>query len=165
MRGTPARHHTNFPSNHNPQSRESYSDHPPRSSAGKGESQIEEGCPNYDPRSHYLGGLDQQNRAPIVDAPTLRDMPEIPWPSNMECLSPEMNSTGDGWITFIEPGANNRTSLPVTTGPSREGENFPYWHIEFGDGWVETSPSIHVPGEYHSPGVVRWRVVDKLADE
>jgi hypothetical protein len=76
-----------------------------------------------------------------------------------------------GWLTFIDPKQQVRTSLPVTLGPSFErrfgGRSIPVWHIEIGDGWAETSPSIHVPGEYHSPGVVRWRLVpnDRLETE
>ena len=97
-------------------------------------------------------------------------MAETPWPADMECLAPmEDRPTAPehvGWITFIEPGSGSRTSLPVTIGESREIPGlYPVWHVEYGDGWLETSPSIHVPGEYHSPVKVRWRIVEKLADE
>ena len=98
------------------------------------------------------------------------EVAQIPWPSDMECLFPEEERPntpeGIGWLTFIDPEEGVRTSLPVTIGKSREIPGlYPVWHIEIGDGWVETSPSIHVPGAYHSPVKVRWQIVEKLGDE
>ena len=90
-------------------------------------------------------------------------MSEVPWPADMECtIEPFIN--GRSWIYFVDP-IGYRSTLPVTTGPSDEFNGIEYWHVEVGDGWLETSPSIYFPDHYHSPVSVRWRIVEKLADE
>lgn len=102
-------------------------------------------------------------------------MAEASFPQPMECMvdAAAVRARGEdgyGWLTFIEPGRGNRTSLPVSTGPTRNvdvkgARPMPVWHIDFpDDGSAVTSPSVHVPGEYHSPARCRWRIVDELAD-
>lgn len=66
-----------------------------------------------------------------------------------------------GWLTFIDPKRNHRTSLPVSHGPTRtqvlagegseEDRTINVWHIDIQGDVVITSPSVHAPGEWHSP--------------
>jgi hypothetical protein len=94
-----------------------------------------------------------------------------PWPTDPECII-LLRPIGDSvsWLTFIDPAHNVRTSLPITLGMTRPRDREkgfpPVWHAEFDDeaGIVTTTPSILVPGEYHSPYTVVWRIVDDLAD-
>lgn len=94
-------------------------------------------------------------------------MPEVPFPADPECLLTWVND--HGWITFMDPEHNVRTSLPVTLGPSAGSVR---WRDE--GRVLVTSPSIHVPDSYPSvedwrPGLPIWHadleVVERLADE
>lgn len=103
-----------------------------------------------------------------------------PWPADPECiLTLPDDPDGIGWLTYLEPGAGNRTSLPVTLGPTRgPTEAFPYpvWHLEIlENGRAITEPSILVRTTrpdasgamvevdlYHSPYRVEWAVVEEF---
>lgn len=100
-------------------------------------------------------------------------MAEVPFPQPMDALlsGPDDDQEAVGWLTFLDPKADHRTSLPVSTGPSRDvtlsdGSSLTVWHIEIHhDGTATTEPSVHLPGGWHSPYTTRWRIVERLADE
>lgn len=98
-------------------------------------------------------------------------MAEVPFPQPMDALLSAPNGDESvGWLTFIGPNDGCRTSLPVSTGPSRaitlsDGSSLTVWHIDVhGDGTATTTPSVHLPGEFHSPYTTHWRIVDELGD-
>lgn len=99
-------------------------------------------------------------------------MAEVPFPQPMEAVlsGPDDDEEAIGWLTFIGPNDGRRTSLPVSLGASRDvilddGSSLTVWHIDVhDDGTATTTPSIHCPGEFHSPYTTRWRIVDDLED-
>lgn len=100
-------------------------------------------------------------------------MSEVPFPQPMDALlsGPDDDEDAVGWLTFIDPKDGTRTSLPVSTGPSRDvklddGSTLIVWHIDVhDDGTATTEPSVHLPGIWHSPYRTEWRIVDQLADD
>ena len=99
-------------------------------------------------------------------------MSEVPFPQPMDAVltepPPELSDPdGVGWITFIDPKHGRRTSVPVRRGPTRQDHPTigNVWHIEFDGDEAVTFPSIHHPGNFHTPYRCRWRIVDQLPDE
>lgn len=91
-------------------------------------------------------------------------MGEVPWPTGVQPCCVELNNSGTGWLTFINPKTGRNESLPITTDPAAPRPSGPAgsedrwcWH-DNGDGTGWTEPSIHSPSEFHSPYRTLWRI-------
>lgn len=97
-------------------------------------------------------------------------MTEVAFPQPMDAvLEPIVDLTGAGaghrlgWLYFVEPKYHHRNSLPVTDGEGYDHPVIgPVWHIEITGDRATTHPSVHWPGQWHSPNPAQWRIVPEL---
>lgn len=99
-------------------------------------------------------------------------MTEVPWPDALlraKLVPLPAGSSGPGeaqaWLHFLDPNGA-RAAVPVRHDLGPDGGSTPQgvnlWSIRVDDDEAVVSPSILMPGHWHSPKPVRFHLVDNL---
>ena len=113
--------------------------------------------------------LDAGDAAKVDAGPPADTAGEVPFGDQPDAFLAWEDESGTGVLWFVNPKTSTYAAVPVTTGDSRDeddgnGGRRVVWHVDIAEdgATATTSPSVHVPGEFHTANPQTWQLVESL---